>query len=104
MQNDKKRHVDIVECAKRGWTDRVKYLIASGDDVNEQDKDGNCAIVFAARNNDLAMMKMLVEAGASLNVREPGGATLLGWAHYNRSQDMVMYIKQHNSIKQSDPK
>ena len=50
------------------------------------------------------MLKMLVEAGASLNVRGRGGTTPLGWAHYNTNQDMVMYIKQHNSIKWSDPK
>lgn len=90
-------YVDIVECAKRGWTHRVQHYINQGNNFNEKDSDGDCAFIWAARNDDLNMMKMLVNAGASLNVKEASGLSPFGYAVANQNQAMKDYITEQRS-------
>jgi ankyrin repeat protein len=86
------RHVDIIECTKRGMIDRVEYYIKCGVDVNEQDYYGNYAVTCAAERGDMCILRMLVDAGANLKVKNGGGLTPLGFAIVNEDQEMIDYI------------
>jgi ankyrin repeat protein len=94
-----KRYVDIVELAKRGMTDRMQYYLENGADPNEHDKYHEYAVLWAAQRGDLEMLKLLVQAGARLNVRSSGGVTPLGFAKYcNKDERMTSYIENELNI------
>lgn len=90
-----KEHVDIIEYTKIGMTEGVKEMIKMGEDVNEKDADGWCAVVWAAYRNDMEILKLLVENGAKLDVRGGCGFTPLSYARSNYNQEMCDYIIAH---------
>ena len=90
-----KRYVDIVEYARRGMAQRVKKLIESGADVNEEDSDGDRAIIVAAERNDIGILTLLTDAGADLNVKNHSGMTPLGYAIGNKSNEAIKLIRSH---------
>lgn len=96
---DRKKYVDIIEYTKRGMVKQVEKLINDKIDVNEQDANGNYAVLCAAERNDLTIMKMLVEAGASLDVIGSGGVTPLGYAEYNKNDQMIDFINNTHCLK-----
>lgn len=88
------RYVDLVEYAKRGMIDRIRHVIQCGGcNVNERDHDGECAVLFAAQRGDLEMLRVLVDAGARLDVKGRNGVTPLGWATSLGRSDMIAYVK-----------
>lgn len=92
-QRQRKKHVDIIECAKKGMSKQVEKLIADGVDVNETDASGDCAVMEAVQRNDLKMLKLLVDAGARLNVSN--GVTPMAYAEHHRNAAMMNYIREH---------
>lgn len=84
------RHIDIVEYAKRGFIDGVLKCIRNGDDVNAKDYNDMTAVVAALQNNDLNMLRMLLDAGAKLCKFH--GVSALGWAKNNKNQEMIDLI------------
>lgn len=53
---------------------RIKELIKSGLNINEQDNDGWTALIAATWNGDIESIKLLINAGADINIQ-----TKLGW-------------------------
>lgn len=53
---------------QKGNIEVVKYLIASGEDVNQKSK-GLTPLMFAARHNKAEIAKLLINSGAKLNVK-----------------------------------
>ena len=97
------KYVDIVEYAKLGFTKRVIELLSENVDVNAVDNNGDSAVICAARINDLSMMKILVEAGAKLNVRNASGVTPLGYATSNKNLQMIEYIREQLELQSEEP-
>lgn len=97
-ENRSNRYVDIIECTRRGMSERVAHYIGTGDDVNEKDYNGDYAVVVAAERNDFKILKMLVDAGARLDVQKY--VSPLQWARHNKNQQMIDYIVE----KLRDPK
>lgn len=98
VASERKEYVDIIEYTKRGMSWRVKQLIEKKVDINERDASGDCAVIWAALRCDLETLKILVEAGADLNVMGGfSGMTPLDYAKFNKSNTMVRYIEQHLS-------
>lgn len=93
-ENRSHRYVDIVEYTKRGMEDEVKKCIGCGCDVNQRDYNGDCAIIWAAQRNDMEILKLLVNAGARLDIDKSGGPSPLGYAIANKNQQMIDYIKR----------
>jgi hypothetical protein len=65
----------------------AKRLIATGTDPNEGRFLGSSPLLIAIGwgHNDIA--RALIEAGADINVTDPGGGTALMWAAYNDAGD-----------------
>ncbi len=55
----------VADAAMRGDVDAVHSLLRQGADVNAAQGDGMTAMHWAARNDDSAMLEMLIYAGAS---------------------------------------
>jgi ankyrin repeat protein len=66
----------LTVAAERGDAAQVKRLITAGADVNEKDKAGYTALMWAARNGHTEVAGLLVEARADMNVRDCASA---GW-------------------------
>ncbi|HYG11937.1 MAG TPA: ankyrin repeat domain-containing protein [Pyrinomonadaceae bacterium] len=66
----------LTVAAERGDVAQVKQLIAAGADVNEKDKWGHTALMWAARKGHAEIARALVEARADMNVRDCASA---GW-------------------------
>jgi len=56
----------------------LKKLIAKGENVNFQDRDGTTALINAATYGNLESAKLLIEAGANVNLRNNNGETAIG--------------------------
>lgn len=58
--------LQIIEAVKEGNIARVRELIGSGADVNQQDEQGWAPLNFAASKGDLTIAKLLLEKGADV--------------------------------------
>lgn len=55
----------------------IKKCIADGMDVNQRDMDERTAMMYAAFNGNVDVMKVLKEHGADVHALDPGGRSLL---------------------------
>jgi ankyrin repeat protein len=96
----------------------VEMLIAHGADVNARStvreekiknkwfvanvvsappKGGFTPLLYAARQNSLEAAKMLVKAGADLNMTDPDGTSALVIAIVNAHYDLPIYLMEHGA-------
>ena len=80
---------ELVEAAKKGNGDSVYSLLTKDVDVNAVQLDGTTALHWAVHRNDLKMAKLLIEAGANVNVSNDYGVTPFLLACTNGNPDMV---------------
>ncbi|NET90604.1 MAG: ankyrin repeat domain-containing protein [Kamptonema sp. SIO1D9] len=78
-------------------TEITQLIIESGFDIDRVDEDGWTALMFATLENYLCFVKMLVEAGANVNVESPSGESALSIALYNEHQKIVDYLASLSS-------
>jgi ankyrin repeat protein len=68
----------------------VDRLLKSGGDAKALGPNGETMVMFAARNGNPDVIRLLVEAGANVNAREPlRGTTALMWAVEQRHPEAV---------------
>ncbi len=92
--------IELIQIAKLGQTRALKNLLSKSKDidVNQNDEFGNFAAIEAARNNDLDMLKTLVERGAKLDLTDGFGCTVTGWAKKHRDEEMINFIENVTGI------
>ena len=56
----------LIVAADYGHYDLVKYLLRKGADVNAVSKQGWTALIHACRNNDVKIIRLLVDHGAGM--------------------------------------
>jgi len=55
-------------------------FLKAGIDPDSTDREGNTALMVASGNGDTVIVNALLKARASVDKRNPGGGTALGWA------------------------
>jgi len=88
----------LVLSALRGKGDALRTLLAFGIDVNTRSEDlfsHGTALHHAASSGSLEAVKVLVEAGASLNARDTlYNGTPMDWADYGKFHDITSYLRE----------
>lgn len=82
--------------ASEGRKDEVEKMIAKGIDVNSVDSLGRSAIVGAAKNKHLDVVKTIVKAGADFDSVDEA----LKVARNNKDFQMVIFLEQGKAVVQ----
>ncbi|OUM65155.1 hypothetical protein PIROE2DRAFT_41972, partial [Piromyces sp. E2] len=69
-----------------------------GIDINKKDKDGNTPLVIACKENNVELIKELVEAGANVNISDDNNSdTPLIIMCERENEQMVKYLIEHGA-------
>ena len=92
----------LVLAAAWGYTDMVETLLEAGADPNYgADKDGLTALMWACKNFDeqLEMVRALLEAGAEFNVKSNYAETPLSIANEYENHNIVTLLKEYGAVE-----
>jgi ankyrin repeat protein len=79
-----------------GNTEIVQYLLENGADPNDS-RTPFPPLVGAATNSALAVVQLLLNAGANVNAPDYSGRTALMAAQKNNHQEMIELLLQHGA-------
>jgi ankyrin repeat protein len=81
----------LIVAAMKGQTEIAAVLIAKGADVNARTKDGQTALIYAARapGDRTEIAKLLIENGADVNAKDKKGMNALAYALKKR--DVMLF-------------
>lgn len=84
---------ELWAAARKGDAATVKALLAKGADVNAKLRYGTTALSYAADRGHLDVVKVLVEHGAELNIKDTFyNSPPLSWAAYNGHTEVVKFL------------
>jgi ankyrin repeat protein len=84
---------EMISAVKKGKMDYAKLLIKYGVDVNEKDKKGKTALIWAIENGSIKITQMLLDAGAGANTPDSVyGATPLMVAAQKDSNETLRLL------------
>lgn len=83
---------EVADAAARGDRNAVRSLLQRKVDVNAAQVDGTTALHWAVRSDDLAMVDLLLAAGAKVSASNREGVTPLQLAAINGSAGMVQKL------------
>lgn len=97
------RHRALALAAQRGHAAVVGLLLDTGEDPNRYNPNGSHAhatpLHQAAIGNHHAVVKLLVERGARLDIRDTiYKATPLGWAEHGGHSAIAAYLRAHGGV------
>ncbi len=76
--------------------EKVKVLLLQNVDVDERNNVGETALMIAASNNSLPLVKLLIEHDADVNVVPGGGGSPLYYA-LKADQELMEYLLKHGA-------
>ena len=87
----KPKHLVLWEAIEAGDARGVNAVIAQGVDVNAKNKDenGGTALMMAAREGNVDIVKALLAAGADIGAKDNDGDAALVWAVEEGRADIV---------------
>ena len=96
------RHIALALAAQLGHAEVVRLLLDAGEEPNRYNPDGFHAhatpLHHAAVSNHLSVVKLLVERGARLDMRDTVyQGTPLGWAMHGKSFEVADYLRAHGA-------
>ncbi|MDD3050639.1 MAG: S1 RNA-binding domain-containing protein [Candidatus Cloacimonetes bacterium] len=92
----RKLNESLMDAALYGLTDEVRKSIDNGADVDARDEIDNTALVWAASNNNLEIVDLLLQNGANVNSRNSIGWTPLISAANNGNVETVKLLVKYN--------
>src|SRR5947207_6498821 len=81
---------DLLTAIRNGGYAQVRKLIESCADVNTADKDGTTALMHSVIESDVRMMKLLIDKGANINMKNSQDSTALMYAATNLAKTRVL--------------
>jgi ankyrin repeat protein len=95
---DPKRH-KMVWDYPHAQRDTVRILCAAGAEVDATDGQGQTALMYATFSENIEVAEVLIQAGASTNIRDSEDRTLLDVAKLINSEKMISFYKQINVVE-----
>jgi ankyrin repeat protein len=93
-EQNRKSPSPLFEAAVRRELEKVKELLAGGRDPNEEDgPSGQRALLAAASNGHVELVRLLLDAGADVDATDRHGNTPLSNAVYKYRQDEERYTR-----------
>lgn len=87
------------EAARQGDLSGVEQLLDQGVDVDTPTRYGATALFYAADRGHFDVVRLLVERGADVNVRDTFyGSTILSRAQGGRHDEIVRYLVEHGAV------
>jgi len=80
---------DLVEAAHTGNLSKVRALLKKETDVDHENSVGVTALIIASREGHEAIVQILLDKGAEVNVRENGGRTALKFAKTQKIKTLL---------------
>ena len=84
----------IYAIIKKSNIEIVQELILRGSDVNNPNinDDNNTALIYATKNNDLKLVKLLIKSNANINHKNNSGMIAIKYAFKNRNIKMIRLL------------
>ncbi len=80
---------ELIHWAGEGHEGGVKFILGRGVPVNSQSDNNETALMYAAMNNNVRMVKLLIKSGAKLEMGNAEGYTALHLAAMEAQDDAV---------------
>jgi ankyrin repeat protein len=91
-------HVDLFAAAATGRTGLIEEILdREGGVIDAEDGRGKTALFYAAHNNRLAAVKLLVERGADVNRSDAVGTAALHRTSGQCSDELIQYLIDHGA-------
>merc|ERR1712078_73687 len=87
----------ILQASMMGDEEDIKIMLAAGEDVNAQGKDGYTSLLLAAYYNHPNVIRILLESGAKRQARNMLGKTALQIATEKGHDECLAILKLENS-------
>ena len=91
----------LMKAAESGFVEIVKCLVEKDADVHLMDRTGQTALLLAlspVNKNAYAIVEMLIEAGANVNVVDNAGGSPLDRSHEFRLRDCEELLMRHGAV------
>ena len=89
---------NIRSSAEKGNCTQISSLLRKGFSVDETDKQGNTALIYACQKNQFDAAALLIANGANVNhVSKVGGFTPLMFASWKGHVDLVTLLLKHEA-------
>ena len=91
----------LIVAAMKGQTEIAALLIAKGAKVNTKTKDGQTALIYAARapEDRSEVAKLLIENGADVNAEDNKGMTALDYALKKRDIQLFKILMESGAME-----
>lgn len=83
----------LIEAAKKGNLENVKYYLSVWADIHARNEDGHTALHFSAKSGHLGVVKCLLQQGADTEAKNSEGKTPLDLARANNNQEVVQLLR-----------
>ena len=83
-------YADIIKFSKIGDIQSIKQLLSSGKtNLEKRAKNGDTALIIAARQDNIKLFNVLIDAGADINVRDHNQRDILNIAIRNKNTKLA---------------
>jgi ankyrin repeat protein len=102
VSGNAKEEPALIEAVEESDFRRAQKLIAKGADVNQQNSYGYSALHVAAASGDAKVVKLLLEAGANVNARNPTGSALARAAQQGNAEIVRLLLQAGADVEAKD--
>ena len=94
----------FVRCVRHNEVDVVRAVLerCKGFNADLTDEHGNTPLRYAVENGGFEMCKLLLLAGAEVNLRYPDGATPLGIARTRNLEEIAILLRHFGAVEPLD--
>jgi hypothetical protein len=89
----------LMFAARNGPLESAQLLLDNGVDINQADQAGDTALFFAIHlddeNDAIGMIRLLLEKGADLNLKNGDGFTVTAFAREEGKRDLANFIEDY---------